>query len=209
MDPTYSADSVFLLNIYNDLNDEGEFDLVRYSKPALDVRKRKSQIPRFPIYSNNPMNETDRARTSEKIAAIRDSNSQLNENVLEKKFHFKIRDEKMPTESYLNHATLRIFKKPASKSFEEENLTLVVYQILDGSGYHEMTIAKKSLERENHGWIELEISDTVRNWMDGTSSNLGLVIKLIDDRGNKYPLRLFGIVENEEEIEFIPFLVCY
>ena len=27
--------------------------------------------------------------------------------------------------------------------------------------------------------------------------------------GNKYPLRLFGIVENEEEIEFIPFLVCY
>ena len=32
---------------------------------------------------------------------------QLNENVLEKKFHFKIRDEKMPTESYLNHATLR------------------------------------------------------------------------------------------------------
>ena len=49
--------------------------------------------------------------------------------------------------------------------------------------YHEMTIAKKSLERDNHGWIELEISDTVRNWMDGTSSNLGLVIKLIDDRG--------------------------
>ena len=28
----------------------------------------------------------------------------------------------------------RIFKKPASESFEEENLTLVVYQILDGSG---------------------------------------------------------------------------
>ena len=25
-----------------------------------------------------------------------------------------------------------------------------------------MTIAKKSLERDNHGWIELEISDTVR-----------------------------------------------
>ena len=49
--------------------------------------------------------------------------------------------------------------------------------------YHEMTIAKISLERDNHGWIELEISDTVRNWMDGTSSNLGLVIKLIDDRG--------------------------
>ena len=46
-----------------------------------------------------------------------------------------------------------------------------------------MTITKKSLERDNHGWIELEISDTVRNWMDGTSSNLGLVIKLIDDRG--------------------------
>ena len=49
--------------------------------------------------------------------------------------------------------------------------------------YNEMIIAKKSLERDNHGWIELEISDTVRNWMDGTSSNLGLVIKLIDDRG--------------------------
>ena len=47
MDPTHSADSVFLLNIYNDLNEEGEFDLVRYSKPALDVRKRKSQIHRF------------------------------------------------------------------------------------------------------------------------------------------------------------------
>ena len=46
-----------------------------------------------------------------------------------------------------------------------------------------MTIAKKSLERDNHGWIELEISSTVRNWMDGTSSNLGLVIKLINDRG--------------------------
>ena len=46
-----------------------------------------------------------------------------------------------------------------------------------------MTIARISLERENHGWIELEISDTVRNWMDGTSSNLGLVIKLINDRG--------------------------
>ena len=28
-------------------NEEGEFDLVRYSKPALDVRKRKSQIHRF------------------------------------------------------------------------------------------------------------------------------------------------------------------
>ena len=32
---------------------------------------------------------------------------QPNENEFEKKFHFKIRDEKMPTESYLNHATLR------------------------------------------------------------------------------------------------------
>ena len=46
MDPTLSADSVFLLHIYNDLNEDLN-DLVRYSKPALDVRKRKSQINRF------------------------------------------------------------------------------------------------------------------------------------------------------------------
>ena len=55
LDPTHAADSVFLLELYNELNEHKQFDFVRYSKPALDLRKRKSLIP--PYVSINRFNQ--------------------------------------------------------------------------------------------------------------------------------------------------------
>ena len=45
LDPTHSADSMFLLNLYNDMNDD--YDPVLYSKAALDLRKRRSKGKHF------------------------------------------------------------------------------------------------------------------------------------------------------------------
>ena len=47
LDPTHAADSVFLLELYNELNENKPFDFVRYSKSALDLRKRKSLVPPY------------------------------------------------------------------------------------------------------------------------------------------------------------------
>lgn len=213
LDPTHSADSMFLLNLYNDMNDD--YDPVLYSKAALDLRKRRSKGKHFyeTFYQRNITE--DYARQAENIVTIRNSLGQQDSNQMEKQFHFSMLNSFDP--AHLNHATLRIFKQAADDQFQAQfgadtTLTLIVNQLLMSPiGPKPDKIASIQLKPADKGWVEFDLSETVRNWAkDLTSSHAGAIqIKITDDEGNMLPVNQFGLVDSEDNHEYLPFMVCY
>lgn len=218
--PENSADSVFMLDIYNRLTDSDmgtEMELSSLSKPALTLRKirksGKNEVKGSQTSLSNLRRATDELTSSaDKMVAIRLMNSpNPNSNQHETILKFSVPEN---DETDLTVATLRIFKKSAdvglSKNLGNKTLTLVVQERIQSQiGLQPNDVSKLELKASVSGWLELDITSPIKAWMNDFKSNNGLIIKILDYRGDPYPLLQSGISGGEHDSALAPFVVLY
>lgn len=220
-DPTNNADSVFLLDTYNKITDSvmgTEMELSSLSKPALTIRKiRKTGkgIPSKTHLSNLRMVTDELIDESDKLVTIQDSNlgTSLNQNQgYETGLNFSVPED---DPSKLNVATLRIYKRTcdaelARQSGNQTFTLMVIESTPSNAGVFDLIeVSKLELTAYDVGWLELDVTATVAEWMHNPASNNGLTLKIIDQHGDAFPLQHAGIVGVEYESHLAPFMVLY
>lgn len=219
-DPTNNADSVFMLDIYNQLTDNvmgTEMELSSLSKPALTIRKiRKTGtgIPSKTHLSNLEILTEELTDESDKIVTIQDSNlgQSFYGNPYETTLNFSVPQDDL---SELNVATLRVFKRPCEAALQahlgNRTFTLMVIELMPSPMgiFIPNEVSKLELSATDVGWLELDVSNTVLEWMRNPLSNQGLSIKVFDHHGDPYPLHQSGITGAEYESHLAPFMVLY
>lgn len=111
-------------------------------------------------------------------------------------------------------AELRIYQNPAlgkwSKTSKE--FTITVYSIIEAEGQKELEIIAAINTTANYqGWIELNVTNALSNWINDKESNKGLYIGAhsVDKPEHEIKLDNIGLVNTKGDDEYQPFMVGF
>jgi bone morphogenetic protein 7 len=110
---------------------------------------------------------------------------------------------------------LRLYQNSIFSKFDDDKtITISLYMVQSrDEENHEVLklLSSKNTTSHSDGWLELNVTQALTDWIKDKQANLGLVIKAsLNERPDK-ELRLddFGLVNSKGDDEFQPFMVGF
>ncbi|XP_055633611.1 protein 60A [Toxorhynchites rutilus septentrionalis] len=191
----------FLLNVYDKLSAETSILQPRH-KRSID----NDEDIIFTEADNKAIDQSDI------IMTFLNKNHHVSEVRHEKgrRLWFDVND----TEAELILAELRIYQRHEQNKYknENDNITIAIYSITNYEGETElMKIAETSLGLGYDGWLEINVTSVVSQWIGNNQLNKGLYIGAYfkHNPGKEIKLDDIGLVNTKGDDKHQPFLVAY
>lgn len=157
----HNSASKFLLEIYNEINEEQE------PQEVLHQRHRRSLDDDILVTSK----DRQEVASCNSVLTFSSRQLQLQEEAEDQDLHITFNTNDVPKDLMLVQARLRIYKQPSSKMLQRQNLTVSIYRRIH-SHQREPDIAPiyRILQSVNtttghKGWLEFNLTQTMRAWL--------------------------------------------
>lgn len=118
---------------------------------------------------------------------------------------------KMENDADIILAELRLYRRQNPSKYNDANISIVVYSIVSLDGDQELLKLAEVDVTKNDGWIALNVTSAVIQWITNSNSNKGFYIGAYSKNNEDKEIKLdeIGLINAKGDDKFQPFLVAF